>query len=246
MEASKKNTEKSCSSPELAAIASKAIEQALARHKLSQAQLEDLCSEPQPIFDFFENLLSEEEKKMVPDFKIYPDKQFFVIEALSGKCLKVNHAKLVSNSYKPRNFALEAAACFSGDSPATPETKVRAHRISGKASILEVAQAVSEDVKNLILTRAQIRRFCSNHADIILLKKMIPIFLFDRCELISDCKEGLMAVTAYIDSRSMHFNIATPDNLVKNGEGEPYLVTPFKMSDHDQFMIEAMETYTGI
>ena len=246
MEARKNNSEKTGSSPELAAIASQAVEQALARHELSSEQLEEIVGEPQLIFEFFENLLVAKKKESEPEFNVNPDKQFFLIEALSGKCLKVDHSKLVTFGYRPRNFALEAAACFSGDSPATEETKVRAYQISGKISALAAATVISDNVKSLILTRAQIRHFCAKYADVILLRKMIPSFLFRRSELVGSSQEGLMVVTAYIDSADTHFSITMPEQLIDVRVGNHYLIVPVQISENDRFMIEAMEMYTGI
>ncbi len=248
MEANEDLKKNAGASPELAAIALEAIEQAFSRHKVSRAQLENLVNEPQPIFEFFEELLAEEEGDPIPNFWLHPEQQSFVIEALSGECLKVNHAKLVKPNYHARNFAVEAAACFGGDSPSTSETRVRAYRFEGSANALEAFMAIVEDARSLILTRAQIRHFSAKYADIILLRKMMPIFLFDRCELIHDCQPGLMTATTWFDNYSMHINMGSLDRVIeREGDKNFYLIVPIKQgTEHDSFMLEAMEMYTGV
>ncbi len=243
MEVRRDKNEDSSTNLELAAIASKAIEQVLARHKISQAELALTANESQQlIFEFFEELLLSNLK---PAFKLYPpENQFFIIEALSGKCLKIDHAKLVK-PYHLRNFAVEAAASFGGDSPATLETKVCAYRLEGSARILEAFAAIDSNVKSLTLTKAQIRHFCAKNADIILLRKMVPIFLFDRCELTHDCQEVLMTAKAWFDNYSLHISIGSTD-WVFNNEEKIYLITPNENTEHDKFMLESMDIMTGI
>ncbi len=245
MEAEEKKKESPGTSPELLAIASKAIEQALARHQISQVQLEKLVNEPQSIFEFFEDLLAREESDPTPPFRLDPEKQFFVIEALSGVCLKVDHAKLVSKRYHPRNFAIEAAACFSGDSPASQEIKARVYHFKGEANITEAFTSIEASLKKLLFTRAQIRHFCSKYADIILLKNMVPIFLFDRCELMGDCAEGIMAATAHLNSINFHMGIGTLDRKIRTTqENDFYLVAPVKQYSEDESpMLEYMELW---
>lgn len=247
MEANKSKKENAGSSPELAAIAFKAIEQALARHQISQAQLERLANEPQPIFDFFDELLAKEESNPMPTFRLHLEQQSFVIEALTGECLKVDHAKLLAPSYR-RNFVVEAAACFSGDSPATSETMAHAYRFKGSAGILEAFAVIAEDVESLVFTKAQIRHFCAKNADIILLRKMIPVFLFDRCELIHDCQKGLMTATAQFDNYNLHINIGSTNGILSQDEGKNvYLIAPNKQGgEHDNIMLEVMEAWTGV
>ena len=146
---------------ELAGIITKAIASAAKKTNADSDRMQAVIGKPGVIFQLVENLFAEDGKvKENPAIlQVISGGEKLMIEALDGKAY-ISDAKKVFKSYIDgdfKNWGLNQSG------PATAETLVDVSEMVKDATFVQIFTGITPDLDKLVLTQAQIIRFCEKH-----------------------------------------------------------------------------------
>ena len=146
---------------ELAGIITKAIASAAKKTNADSDRMQAVIGKPGVIFQLVENLFAEDGKvnENPAILQVISGGEKLMIEALDGKAY-ISDAKKVFKSYIDgdfKNWGLNQSG------PATAETLVDVSEMVKDATFVQIFTGITPDLDKLVLTQAQIIRFCEKH-----------------------------------------------------------------------------------
>ncbi len=146
---------------ELAGIITKAIASAAKKTNADSDRVQAVIGKPGVIFQLVENLFTEDGKvKENPSIlQVISGGEKLMIEALDGKAY-ISDAKKVFKSYIDGDFKNWG---LNQPNTATAETLVDVSEMIKDATFAQVFTGITPDLDKLVLTQAQIIRFCEKH-----------------------------------------------------------------------------------
>jgi hypothetical protein len=144
---------------ELAIIIEKALIGAIKKHNSNAQKVQELIEKPGPIFKSLEDLLAEKIETKSSILKLISGSEKIMIEASDGKAT-IARAKNTFKSYIDNDFKN-----WGLDTPglATPEILLDVHELIQDANFSQIFNSLNSDLDRLVLTQAQIIRFCEKH-----------------------------------------------------------------------------------
>lgn len=145
---------------ELATIVNKAIASAVKKNKTDEDKIQEVVGKPGIIFEFFETLFAvNQEKKNLSILKVISGGEKIMIEALDGKAYISDAKKTFKSGIDGdfKNWGLNQSG------PATVEILLDVHEIIGDGKFVQIFTELNSDLDQLVMTQAQIIRFCEKH-----------------------------------------------------------------------------------
>lgn len=146
---------------ELAGLITKAIASAAKKTNADARQVQAVIGKPGVIFQLVENLFAEDGKvKGNPSIlQVISGAEKLMIEALDGKAY-ISDAKKVFKSYIDGDFKNWG---LNQPGPATAETLVDVSEMVKDATFAQIFTGITPDLDKIVMTQAQIIRFCEKH-----------------------------------------------------------------------------------
>jgi len=160
MEKSSQNTPSFGQGLELSQIAIKAIASAAKKNNPSDDFLQKIVGKPGVIFEFFERLLAEAiEAKKNSILSLISGNEKLMIEASDGKDYIFDAKRTFKSGIDPdfKNRGLNKSG------PATEEILVDVNEMTGDGTFVQIFTTLSSDLEKLVMTQAQIIRFCEKY-----------------------------------------------------------------------------------
>ncbi|MFA7702785.1 MAG: hypothetical protein WCX80_05020 [Patescibacteria group bacterium] len=158
---------------ELAIIIEKAINNAVKKYNSNAQKVQELIEKPGAIFKFFEELLADKIETKSSILKLISGGEKIMIEVSDGKATIANAANTFK-SYLDSDFKDRGL-----DTPGleTPEILVDIHEIIEDANFSQIFTGLNPDLDKLVLTQAQIIRFCEKHPTWLRQEENATLFL---------------------------------------------------------------------
>lgn len=146
---------------ELAGIITKALASVVKKTNVDSDKVQAVIGKPGVIFKLVESLFEEDKtSKQNPSIlRLISSNKKLMIEALDGKAYIAN-AKNIFKSYINPNFKSWG---LNKSGPATKEILVDVSEIVEDATFAQIFTDITSDLDKLVLTQAQIIRFCEKH-----------------------------------------------------------------------------------
>ena len=146
---------------ELAGIITKAIASAAKKTNADSDRVQAVIGKPGVIFQLIEGLFAEDGKiKKNPSIlQLISGNEKLMIEALDGKAY-ISDAKKTFKSYIDgdfKNWGLNQSG------PATAETLLDVSEMTSDGTFVQIFTGITPDLEKLVMTQAQIIRFCEKH-----------------------------------------------------------------------------------
>jgi len=145
---------------ELAIIAAKAIASAAKKNKTSDETIQKIVHKPGVVFEFFEKLLAEAiEEKKNSILSLISGNDKLMIEASDGKAYIFDAKNIFKSGIDGdfKNWGLNKSG------PATKEILVDVNETVSDGTFVQIFTGISSDLEKLVMTQAQIIRFCEKH-----------------------------------------------------------------------------------
>ena len=175
MEKSSQNNSSFGQGLELASIIIKALASAVKKTNADSDRVQAVIGKPGVIFQLIEGLFTEDEKtkKNPLILRLISGGQKIMIEALDGKAY-ISDAKKTFKSFIDGDFK-DWGLNQSG--PATAETLLDISEMVGDGTFVQIFSNISSDLEKLVMTQAQIIRFCEKHPTWLSQKGCATFFL---------------------------------------------------------------------
>jgi hypothetical protein len=146
---------------ELTSILTKAITSAAKKINIDSDRVQTIISKPGLIYQLVEDLFARDgkHKRNSPILRIIPGGENLTIESLNGKTY-ISNAKKIFKSYIDGNFKnwrLNQASL------ATAETMVDVREMINDGTSIQLFVSITSDLDRIIMTQAQIIRFCEKY-----------------------------------------------------------------------------------
>ncbi len=144
---------------ELAIIIEKAISNAVKKTNADSDKIQKVIGKPGVIFNFFESLLADSVEVKPSILRLISGGEKIMIEALDGKAY-ISDAKKTFKSYIDgdfKNWGLNQSG------PATAETLLDVSEMTSDGTFVQIFTGITPDLEKLVMTQAQIIRFCEKH-----------------------------------------------------------------------------------
>ena len=146
---------------ELAIIIEKAIASAAKTTNADSDRVQAVIGKPGVIFQFIHNLFAEDEKtkKNPSNLQLISGGEKIMIEALDGKACLFDAKKTFKSSIDgdSQNWG------FNQSGPATTETLLDVSEMTSDGTFVQIFTGVTPDLEKLVMTQAQIIRFCEKY-----------------------------------------------------------------------------------
>jgi len=144
---------------ELAIIIEKAISNAVKKTNADSDRVQAVIGKPGVIFNFFESLLADSVEAKPLILRLISGGEKIMIEALDGKAY-ISDAKKTFKSFIDGNFKNWGLNQFGS---ATAETLLDVSEMVGDGTFVQIFTGISSNLEKLVMTQAQIIRFCEKH-----------------------------------------------------------------------------------
>ena len=146
---------------ELAGIITKAIASAAKKTNADSDRVQAVIGKPGVIFQLIEGLFTEDGKiKKNPSIlQLISGGEKLMIEALDGKAY-ISDAKKTFKSFIDSDFKNWG---LNQSGPATAETLLDISEMVGDGTFVQIFTGITPDLEKLVMTQAQIIRFCEKH-----------------------------------------------------------------------------------
>lgn len=144
---------------ELSVIIEKALASAVKKNGTDLEKIQKVIGKPGVIFDFFEKLLADNVEVKPSILKLISGRDKITIEALNGKEF-IYDSNDVFKCYVDEDFKNWG---INKPGPATTEIQVDVHEMAKDGTFKEIFTSISNDIEKLVLTQAQIKKFCQNY-----------------------------------------------------------------------------------
>jgi len=193
---------------ELAVIIEKAIANAVKKTNAGSDKVQELISKPGVIFNFFEDLLAEKAEQKSSILRLISGNEQIMIEASDGKATIAN----AKNTFKSfidadfKNWGLNTSGS------ATPEMLLDVHEITENANFAQIFTGLNSDLDKLVMTQAQIIRFCEKHPTWLRQGGYSTFFLIKE-------NNEYFVVHVYVHSGGLHVDVSRFENGIVWGAG---------------------------
>jgi len=203
---------------ELVGIITKAIASAAKKTNADSDRVQAVIGKPGVIFQLIEGLFAEDGKiKKNPSIlQLISGGEKLMIEALDGKAY-ISDAK--------RTFKSFIDGCFKSwglnqTGPATAETLVDVHEIIEDGNFVKIFTSLNSDLDKLVMTQAQIIRFCEKHPTWLRQEGYATFFL-------TKVNDEYFVVRVYVDGGGLSVRVYRLENdSVWHGEDLHRVVSP--------------------
>lgn len=146
---------------ELAGIITKAIASAAKKTNADSDRVQAVIGKPGVIFQLIEGLFAEDgkTKKNPSILQLISGGEKLMIEALDGKAY-ISDAKKTFKSFIDSDFKNWG---LNQSSPATAETLLDISEMTSDGTFVQIFTGITPDLEKLVMTQAQIIRFCEKH-----------------------------------------------------------------------------------
>lgn len=144
---------------ELAIIIEKAISNAVKKTNADSDKIQKVIGKPGVIFNFFESLLADSVEAKPSILRLISGGEKLMIEALDGKAY-ISDAKEIFKSFIDSDFKNWG---LNQSGPATAETLLDVSEMTSDGTFIQIFTGISSDLEKLVMTQAQIIRFCEKH-----------------------------------------------------------------------------------
>jgi hypothetical protein len=148
---------------ELAMLIEKAIANAVKTTNADSDKVQGVIGKPGIIFKFFEDLLADKVEPKSSMLKLISAGEKIMIEALDGKAT-IAEAKKIFKSYLDSDFKNWG---LNKSGSATAETLVDINEIVEDGNFVQIFTALNSDLNKIVMTQAQIIRFCEKHPTLL-------------------------------------------------------------------------------
>lgn len=145
---------------ELATVAIKAIASAAKKNKTTDDTIQKIVGKPGVVFEFFDKLLAGANEEKKPSIlSLISANEKIMIESSDGKAY-ISDAK--------KTFKSNIDGCFKSwglnrSGPATAEILLDVNEMVGDGTFVQIFTSITSDLDKLVMTQAQIIRFCEKH-----------------------------------------------------------------------------------
>jgi len=148
---------------ELAMLIEKAIASAVKTTNADSDKVQEVIGKPGVIFKFFEDLLTEKIEPKSSILRLISGSEKVMIEALDGKAIIAKSEKIFTSYLDPdfKKWGLDKSGL------ATKETLVDIHEMVADGNFVQIFTTLSSDLDKLVMTQAQIIRFCEKHPTLL-------------------------------------------------------------------------------
>ncbi len=144
---------------ELAGIIIKALASAAKKTNADLDKVQSVVGKPGVLFNFFESLLTDSVEVKASILRLISANEKLMIEALDGKAY-ISDAKKTFKSYIDGDFKNWG---LNQSSPATAETLLDVSEMVGDGTFAQIFTGITPDLEKLVMTQAQIIRFCEKY-----------------------------------------------------------------------------------
>ena len=145
---------------ELSVIMEKALANAVKKTNADSNKIQGIIGKPGVVFDFFEKLLADDIKSNPSILRLISDGEKIMIEASDGKAY-ISNAKKIFKSSISKDFKNWGLNQWSG--AANTEILLDVSELVGDGTFIQIFTEITSDLGKLIMTQAQIIRFCKKH-----------------------------------------------------------------------------------
>jgi len=142
-------------------------------------------------------------KNLPKSLKLISGKEKIMIEALDGQATIAN-AKDTFKSYLDANFENWG---LNTSGPATPETLLDVHEMIEDANFTQIFTGLNTDLDKLVLTQAQIIRFCAKHPTWLRQEGHATFFLIKKDMSKPAIADNLFVVSVHVDSDGLRVSV---------------------------------------
>lgn len=201
---------------ELAIIIEKAIANAVKKTNADSDKIQKVIGKPGVIFNFFASLLADSVESKPSILRLISGGEKIMIEALDGKAY-ISDAKKTFKSFIDSDFKNWG---LNQSSPATAETLLDISEMVGDGTFVQIFTGITPDLEKLVMTQAQIIRFCEKHPTWLRQEGYATFFL---------TKVGGEYFVVYVgvDSDGLTANVPRLEHdHVWDGDDRPRIVSP--------------------
>ena len=206
---------------ELVALFRNVVYESHEKKLLSSKFLNNISKESQEVSLVFERFLAKKSQRLDRlHFKKIADE--LTIEALSGACPCINHAKTVKYLPTP-DWEADIISMLGGSTNPTLEIKIGAYQARKDMSIFQAFSRLSPDYVNAALNKAQIRHFCLKYRYFLQDEKSSLVFLLKNFYSSENGSSRLMGVITQADSRGLHVFIVPEHTTISVSDDKNYV-----------------------
>ena len=144
---------------ELSGIILKALASAAKKTNVDLDRVQAVVGKPGVLFNFFESLLADSVEAKPSILRLISGGEKIMIEALDGKAYISDAKKTFKSFIDPdfKNWGLNQS------SPATAETLLDVSEMTSDGTFVQIFAGITPDLDKIVMTQAQIIRFCEKH-----------------------------------------------------------------------------------